>query len=306
MGIVKLKYTQPGSRWHVWTSVVPMLYTISTRLPSPILIVSWLVVFVVPQVVLAALNGRNGFYAALHFLSLFLTTNYVYENGYLENDLRTVKREEKPTIRLSPDVFQRMDEDYRLIQILRGIVLAFLFGAAVAFETELISMLGLGALAAVFKLYNRTRKRIGLLWLFIMTSLRFSVPVIGYLNLGEYLVWLLAYPVPKTIEFASRSRYELSLLRFVKMSFEWFRLVYYSIAFGLLFIAHIVYPLGRNRQTMLIILAYLAVLRFGFMTISNFTSMGDRAKSVSPIRREVAEEAQSSDQCGNEQSDGER
>lgn len=283
-----------------------MLYTISTRLPSPILIVSWLVVFVVPQVVLAALNGRNGFYAALHFLSLFLTTNYVYENGYLENDLRTVKREEKPTIRLSPDVFQRMDEDYRLIQILRGIVLAFLFGAAVAFETELISMLGLGALAAVFKLYNRTRKRIGLLWLFIMTSLRFSVPVIGYLNLGEYLVWLLAYPVPKTIEFASRSRYELSLLRFVKMSFEWFRLVYYSIAFGLLFIAHIVYPLGRNRQTMLIILAYLAVLRFGFMTISNFTSMGDRAKSVSPIRREVAEEAQSSDQCGNEQSDGER
>lgn len=101
-------------------TIVPFLYFLKTRLKGKVQRVSW--VFI-PSFILFNYFASLAEFKNIVLLIISITLiNYMYENGYLQNDIKTTKKEKNPTLRLSPEQMQKVDKNWNKIVFLRATV----------------------------------------------------------------------------------------------------------------------------------------------------------------------------------------
>jgi len=105
-------------------TIFPYLYFLKTRLKGKIQRVSWFLVYFVPNIFLYLYFTNFEFSfnnLSIMILSLILI-NYIYDNGYIQNDVILTKNEKNPTIRLDIQILENVRKNISKIFILRFII----------------------------------------------------------------------------------------------------------------------------------------------------------------------------------------
>lgn len=191
------------------------LYTTSTRLLTSGNKLAFVVVYLFPVIYLNLYFGNN-FFSGLYLSVLLIAVTYsVYEIGYIYNDAITIKKELKPTKRLSKLELEFFNKYKFFVFSLRLCLLValllFVFFNVPQEDFELIIYFSM-LLLFLFLLYNNIRSRLSLLLHFFLVSLRYLIPMSLFLNeVGSVgvLMILAIYPILNTFERASESRFNI-------------------------------------------------------------------------------------------------
>lgn len=186
---------------------LPYYYFIYTRTNSIYKVFSWFMIYFVPISIYLSLN----YSVNLLEIFIYLTAVYtVYEIGYIWNDAETIKREKKPTLRLSTSELKyyyknrwKLYPVRLVITFILLIVYHILYGEWIYLATNLFLIL------LTYAVYNNIRSRANLLLHLVLVSLRFSF--IGYALVGEdaFIALFLAFPLLNFIERASQDRFNI-------------------------------------------------------------------------------------------------
>jgi len=228
---------------------LPYYYIWLSRLKTPRLFVSWVIIAALPLwIVVAWMTSASIPNVTLLFVAAFTLFYYAYETGYIENDVKTIDRESSPTLRLDDSVMNDLRVHFWRVVGIRHVLLAIGVGAFVTlgpFLTPDLSagrfVVGLLLILVVFALHNRIRNRLNIATFFLMTSLKYTVPVLPFVPAERIpeivLLLLVAFPVVRTIEHASRARYALGLNEWPLRNRHVFRAVYYLFVLVVFFLA---------------------------------------------------------------------
>ncbi|MDK9728571.1 hypothetical protein KI701_10240 [Vibrio sp. D415a] len=212
----------------------PFLYSIHTRFKSIEKLVSWVLIYIVPVLLLILMP--NGFESELVFLSfIYLTGVYAaYEMGYIWNDAETIKNEKKPTLRLSREELRFYEESKYSIYFGRILLITVLGGGIYFFNKE-ISMYYLANIViilALYAVYNNVRSLANLPLHFMLVLSRYVLPII-VLSQASWAsaAWLiLVFPLINLIERCSEKRFNLEFFsKFYLANKGRGRYVYYFI-----------------------------------------------------------------------------
>jgi hypothetical protein len=194
----------------------------------------------VPVLYLATVGHHAGHFVAIFAIALIGLIGFqtIYEIGYLENDVFTVKRETAPTLRLSQSDMSFVQRHFVGIAALRiGTFLLCLYAifALKPYASPSINVFIVVCCvtAIAFACHNRTRSRWNIVTYAVLAAGRYlSVPLLawGFAAPATLFTAFLMMPLPRTLEHASKPKYELSLLRRITVPFSRFRPVYYLIA----------------------------------------------------------------------------
>ncbi len=247
---------------------VPLAYLFATRLQGRLGVLSWVCIYPVPILLSVTLFGHGQLESSsvLAVLLAMLATYGLYELGYMDNDVVTVRREAAPTHRLSSTEQGFYEERYAVIVGLRllfvgvcalGVVLLVQANSA----GEYLFLGGLAVIAIAFQIYNGTRGRINLPLQLVLVSARFCLPgavAIYWGHVSYLLVMLLCFPLPNLLERSGEPRYRLVFLTMLHTHRHGFRVVYYlllTLGFAALL------QVGELDKAALLLAAYFLVYR---------------------------------------------
>ena len=140
---------------------IPFYYLIHSRLKSNFDLLSWQIIFIVPQfsITYFYLNTRSDIFILLFFITQ-LIFHTLYEVGYIENDILTTKNEKKPTLRLNKVSANYIKKNYSSISYFRYFIVLFFIGVLfwldsfIAYRLNILSFIALLALSRVFFFYS--------------------------------------------------------------------------------------------------------------------------------------------------------
>jgi hypothetical protein len=219
-------------------TIIPFLYFLKTRLKGKVQRVSWVFVYFIPGFVLFAyfvsLDDWRNFILLIIGITL---VNYVYENGYIQNDIKTIKREKNPTLRVSADKMHAIDKNWNKLVFIRGIISLFLLGLFYILSSDVSLTLGLllvsAFLQALYLVYNSIRNIWNLILLLPISYIRFYGFVVPFLSKDVVLEFIIAtvllYPFSKVLEFTKRERFNLLFIGNKLGNVDKFRIIYYLI-----------------------------------------------------------------------------
>jgi hypothetical protein len=169
------------------------------------------------------------------FFVAFTAMHSAYEIGYIVNDVYTVQFEKNPTQRLSKEYFFLMKKCFpihiavRMGYLLLSIEILYLMGL----QTINAFIICIVILNIVFAFHNVLRERMNIVTMFVLTVLKYiSIPILFNNNiLGDYLILVFLVPVIRSIEYASKDRFHVGFLRYVRCYKDVFRIKYYFIMF---------------------------------------------------------------------------
>jgi hypothetical protein len=178
-------------------------------------------------------------YSVLFTLSFFAFYT-LYDIGYIYNDIFTIKYEENPNFRLKKEAYSYFEKHYEqivskkilLFMVLLSIAMAFSFcyELSVYFGAYLMMVCGVGV---AFTLHNRVRSRWNIGTFFLLSSLKYITPLMLLLPWSQMvLIWpyvILLFPLPRTIEHATKTKYHLQSWQRLIGSHDRFRLYYYAL-----------------------------------------------------------------------------
>lgn len=220
-------------------SIVPFLFFAKTRLNSTFQKVSWIFVYFLPV-----------FYIFLHFSAFdFLVSNlmlmvisitlinYIYENGYIVNDVILTKSEANPTLRLSNDELVFMRNNIRLIFLARYFVIALMFVGVCLLSKDAWYVIVVGLvcilLSFLYRIYNSHRSILNFYLIFPLSYLRFYGAVLPLVAINDLAIFVVMtaflYPFIKMLEFGKQSRYNLLRLSHFVGDIDYFRVCYYFV-----------------------------------------------------------------------------
>lgn len=221
----------------------PTYYFRITRARRLFEFLSWMYIYPFFFIFFIFLYSTN-YSLLLSFVFYFLSTFQMYESGYIENDIQTVKKEDKPTIRNTRSDQFFITKNYYIIQRLRCVVsiLFLVFSSFFASSSWVFfyGVVGLILCKILFFLHNSIRSNLNILTYFMLVSFRYLSClffVLFFLNgINTSYLWLTAlvmllFPIVRTIEHASKPRYKVFLLRFIVGKMDVFRVCYYSFLF---------------------------------------------------------------------------
>jgi hypothetical protein len=219
--------------------MVPYAYFLKTRLPGLFQKISWLFVYFIPLGYLFFQFADVSSNADYFILIIgFLLVNYVYENGYIENDIITIKKEENPTLRLSATDVEVLGNKLRVIFVIRFLVILVLLATyffctprslTIQRPTDLLFLQVV--LQALYLIYNRIRNILNLLLILPLSFIRFFGFIIPFVPEHNILFFVVVtsvlYPLPKLLEFTRKERFKLMFLSRLVGNIDAFRVKYY-------------------------------------------------------------------------------
>lgn len=238
--------------------VIPFLYFLDTRVRSRGERLAWVLTYLVPLLLMAAVAvpGDPGLAMAVTALAVVATYS-AYEYGYMVNDSVTILSETRPTLRLPAE---RLAEIRRLLPAVLGVRLASvavvslgihaltaLGGGSHGMEAAFaVGSLGTGILAGYW-IYNRVRSRLSIVLFHGLVGARCVGPLaVAFAASGTLtpLVWVLlvVYALPNTVEFAAKPKYRVRWLAEVPARVDAWRVAYYAV--GCLLVASMAVPLA--------------------------------------------------------------
>lgn len=186
---------------------IPFLFTVRTRMQSVKSLLAYIVYF--PIIWLLMLFFEHNF-SWTHFFLAFLYFYSIYEFGYLQNDCETIKREDKPTLRLNIEDLQYYEEHKQIIYLVRILFLflfaSLLYKSGVKLEFVFFSL----AIIPVFFVYNMIRSGKNLFIHLLLMMLKHATIVFLTLNYCSWsvLLWLFLYhPLCFFIELSVKGKF---------------------------------------------------------------------------------------------------
>lgn len=270
-------------------TIVPFLYFLKTRLKGKIQRISWIFVYFIPSFILfdffvPLVELKN---IALLIISITLI-NYIYENGYLQNDIKTTKKEKNPTLRLSFEEMQSVDKNWNKIVFFRVVISLVLIALFYFISNDISLTLGLFiislSLQILYLIYNNIRNIWNLLLILPINYIRFYGFIIPFVSTDKLvevvMATILLYPLSKVIEFTKRERFNLIFIGNAIGNIDKFRIYYYSFVFVLLFffISDSIY--------FEVALYYLVFRTLSYLAISKLNGLKNNSRSSSFIKDE--------------------
>src|SRR5690606_31344654 len=178
---------------------------------------------------------------SLVFIIYFLIWLSFYEIGYLENDVFTIKKEKKPTLRISQDEISTVEKNYKkilLFRILIGFSLAVTLYIFKYFDWINLNLLGLFSCILITRIafwtHNKLRNRWNILTYFSLSCGKYlSAPILFYYHLDNFIPLIMTvlflFPIPRTLEHAAKIKYNLKILPKIVGNLDRFRIFYYFI-----------------------------------------------------------------------------
>lgn len=208
---------------------IPFLYTVFTRLNDYKKLGAWFFTYVVPfSIAFFFSYGLNSFFDVFSLLLCMLCIYSVYEVGYIYNDTETVKREHNPTLRLSPKQLSFYYENRMFVYLFRLVssfvlVVCVYFQSPESFSSVLVSVV---LILITYMIYNSLRSRVNIPLYSLLVFLRYYGSVLLVSPWWAVILIWLSHPALSTIEFASKSRFNLEFLRKQRLDNS-FRCLYY-------------------------------------------------------------------------------
>lgn len=186
---------------------IPLYYSIQTRFlrRSNWGVIVWITEFLIP-VMLAMLILDIGHFNILHAIILIGTIYNFYEIGYIQNDCETIKKENKPTQRLSQYQLNYYESYKYWIYFVRLLIGLFLSWYSFLHIASWFMLLAMWLIIPYFMLYNYLRGRINLYLILPLTAYRYCCPLLLYGYSYGYPMWIImmvlfvSYPIPTFIE----------------------------------------------------------------------------------------------------------
>lgn len=256
---------------------LPILYVYITRLHTPLKCLSWVCAYFIPIICLLFLQNnewnlsiRNILFA---LLSIVTVVNF-YDIGYIQNDTETIKKENKPTSRLSILQLEHY-ERYKLFiyfyRIVLGLLLIYVLwrwkGTTQGCIYFLLAMI---MLLVVYQLYNRMRCHWNMVFYFILSSLKYVSPLLLFpenLTLGLLVLGIMVYPVEKTTEFRSTKPADITtniffrkyIIKFDKTRITSYRVIAYAV---LSVMAYLLFQIEFFKKEYVYLILYMFFFRF--------------------------------------------
>ncbi|MVT07446.1 hypothetical protein [Chitinophaga tropicalis] len=221
----------------------------------------------------------------LLFVGIVLV-NYVYENGYLENDVKTIKQENNPTLRLNTEEISVIDDKFRaifFIRVLIGVLLTTAYFYLAAFASVKVNaymfLFVLIALQILYIIYNRVRNLLNLFLILPLSLIRFFgfiLPLIPERELGAFITLaVLTYPLSKFFEFSTKERFRKILPWLWNFNIDRFRIIYYLMLTVLLGAGFALKIHQYCRIFFLVSAFYLIYRLVGLLVINNQKILAD-------------------------------
>ena len=191
---------------------IPVLYTIETRYASNFCkgVALFSLIYLIPQYILKICFASQCS-ILIWAISIILVLD-LYEIGYIENDAETIKREIKPTKRLSDEELNFYERHKIVIYILRIFlalilsIIVFLYYDISIYSILIVAVLWM--LLPLYIIYNSIRNIWNIPLLTILTSYRCIMPLllcmghsINIPSLAEGIIYAyLVYPFPTILQ----------------------------------------------------------------------------------------------------------
>lgn len=219
-------------------TTIPFLYFLKTRLKGKVQRISWLFVYFIPSFVLFNFFAPLDEFKNILLLVIGITLiNYIYENGYIQNDVKTTKKEKNPTLRLSVENMRYVDKNWLKIILIRTTIIIFLISLFYFISSDLKQTINLFIISLflqiLYLIYNNIRNIWNLILILPINYIRFYGFILPFI-ISEYLIEFivittLLYPLTKVLEFARQSRYNLIKISKFVGNVDIFRVKYYLV-----------------------------------------------------------------------------
>lgn len=218
-------------------TTAPFVYFLKTRLKSKVQRISWIFVYFVPNMFIY-LYVTDFVFDINNILMMILgiiLVNYVYENGYIENDILLTQKEKNPNLRIKGKLLEKIRGKIRTIFFCRFLItflillLIYMLNSKMLVHFLIISML----LQTLYLIYNSNRSIVNLYLILFLSFLRFYgfiIPFVQIENLCQFLLLsVLLYPLLKFLEFTKQPRYHMPKFSKVIGKVDNFRVIYYTV-----------------------------------------------------------------------------
>lgn len=260
-------------------TIFPYLYFLKTRLKGKIQKLSWVFVYFIPNIFLYLyitdfdISFNNIF---TMILSLILI-NYIYENGYIQNDIILTKRETNPTLRIYGEELDNIRKNIRKIFLIRFVITIFILILIFILVDDykiFISILTMSVLLqSLYLIYNSVRSVLNLYLILPLSYIRFYgfiIPFVPYKHLVEFIILtIFIYPLPKFLEFTKQPRYKYEFLSKMVGNIDLFRIKYYLISNILFLLAYTLFEI--EFVYIFIFLYYLIFRLFAYVAIKKIS-----------------------------------
>lgn len=185
----------------------PFLYFFKTRVKSLTKKIGWLFSYVVPILLTTIIIDGE---LVVSVIFMIISIYSIYEFGYIYNDAITIKKENKPTLRIDSDEIIFIRRNLKKILFFRlfvSVIIMLCINPILTIIPVLILI--------VFYIYNNIRSRINLLLHFILVCLRYSSPFIIFHNLEVIVFSIFIFPVINLFERMTEIRFNyISLIKY--------------------------------------------------------------------------------------------
>lgn len=258
-------------------TIIPFNYFIQTRLNSRFQKISWIFVYFIPNIFLYmyVTNFEFSVDNIVIMIAGITLVNYIYENGYIHNDIVLTKTEKEPNLRVFGKQLDDTRKKIKQIFFIRFFVLLVLLfsiwvftnNEQIFFTYVLISIF----LQSLYFIYNNIRNIWNLYLIVPLSYIRFYgfiIPFVSFQNLNEFvLMTILLYPLSKFLEFTKQVRYDFPKLSKVIGNIDTFRVIYYFIV---LLITIFCFYLFNSSIEYIFVASYYLLFRIAtFIAINN-------------------------------------
>ena len=253
---------------------IPFYYLIHTRLKTNIDLLSWQIIFIIPQFIITYfyLNIRSDIFVLIFFITQ-LAFHTLYEIGYIENDNLTTKNEKKPTLRLNRGGAAFIKKNYskviyvKYLMVLLFVGLLYWINTFVAYRLNIFSFISLLVLNRIFFfLHNNMRSRLNILTFFVLSITKFVFPLVLFIRfetlLYPILLSAIIFPLLRSIEISTLKRHNFKFFSKIIGDIDRFRILFY-LSTSLLFITLWLFSFLniKNFSVSIFILVYFLLFR---------------------------------------------
>ena len=222
--------------------LIPFFYFFHTRIANKTKGISWIIIYsLAPLIYLYEnINPTN----IISFFIMYITINYIYENGYIQNDTYTTKKENNPTERLSPKELKFYNTNFYKIVLIRFFILLFLcfiLYFLIEKKSFINFLFGLFLIQIFYLIYNQNRKFSNILIIPLLTYLRFYLPITicilsqDYVNYQTLVLLFFIYPFQKFLEFFKLEKYKNITIERIIGNIDKFRIKYHFFMFIIIY-----------------------------------------------------------------------
>lgn len=213
---------------------IPILYTFKTRLKNIIALFSWIIIC--PLLLFIILITQDSTPVNLTLIICytlsFLHTYNLYEIGYIINDTETIKREKKPTLRLSHielDYYYNKRRKIYLARLITSLIISLIL--LNSYQTPFIYILYSWLIIPFYLIYNNIRNILNLPLHFILVTLRYTAPLILSITFtpSMFFIIILIFPFINLIERSSEKRFNIKILIKKREFIQRIRFLYYLL-----------------------------------------------------------------------------